>query len=87
MAMGAQNLNVNRGILEDSSSPYFLQNGDHPGLIPVSHSLIGSNYNTWNRAMFMDFTAKNKVGFVDGTFFNLEMSIRYTVPGRDVTVW
>ncbi|XP_024019325.1 uncharacterized protein LOC112090984 [Morus notabilis] len=35
--------------MEDSSSPYFLHNGDHPGLVLVSHHLTGSNYNTWNR--------------------------------------
>ena len=53
--------------MEDVSSPFFLHNGDHPGLILVSHHLIGSNYNTWSRAMAMALTTKNKIGFVDGT--------------------
>ncbi|XP_075504200.1 uncharacterized protein LOC142541583 [Primulina tabacum] len=55
-------------IIDDSSSPYFLQNGDHPGLVLVSHFLAGNNYNTWSRAMSMALTAKNKLVFVDGTF-------------------
>ena len=53
--------------MEDVSSPFFLHNGDHPGLILVSHHLTESNYNTWSRAMAMALTTKNKIGFVDGT--------------------
>ncbi|KAL5565621.1 hypothetical protein UlMin_028785 [Ulmus minor] len=53
--------------IEDSTSPYFLHNGDHPGLILVTNLLRGSNYHTWRRAMLMALTAKNKLGFVDGT--------------------
>ncbi|XP_075512742.1 uncharacterized protein LOC142548320 [Primulina tabacum] len=57
----------NRIAIDDSGSPFFLQNGDHPGLILVSHQLSGGNYNTWNRAMSMALTAKNKLGFVDNS--------------------
>ena len=53
--------------LDDSSSLYFLHNGDHPGLILVTYPLTSSNYNTWSRAMLMAITANNKVGFVDGS--------------------
>ncbi|XP_073298533.1 uncharacterized protein [Primulina huaijiensis] len=63
----ASSSQIGRVALEDSSSPYFLQNGDHPGLVLVSHSLAGNNYNTWSRAMSMALTAKNKLSFVDGT--------------------
>ncbi|XP_073024419.1 uncharacterized protein [Primulina eburnea] len=56
-----------RMSFEDSSSPLFLQNGDHPGLVLVSHLLTGNDYNTWNRAISMALTAKNKFSFVDGT--------------------
>ncbi|KAL5545588.1 hypothetical protein UlMin_005275 [Ulmus minor] len=54
-------------IYNDSSSPFFLNNGDHPGLIHVSHPLTGNNYHTWHQAMIMALTAKNKIGFVNGT--------------------
>lgn len=54
-------------VMEDSTSPYFLHHGDHPGLSLVSHQLVGPNYNTWSRAMVMALTAKNKVGFVNGS--------------------
>ncbi|XP_073158979.1 uncharacterized protein [Henckelia pumila] len=58
---------LNRVWAEDSSSPFFLHNGDHPGLslVPTQLTGSGSNYNTWNRAMVMALTAKNKLGFVD----------------------
>ncbi|KAI9191693.1 hypothetical protein LWI28_012050 [Acer negundo] len=52
---------------EDSNSPYFLSNGDHPTLNLVSHQLVGENYNTWSRAISMTLTAKNKPCFIDGT--------------------
>ncbi|KAJ9701533.1 hypothetical protein PVL29_006756 [Vitis rotundifolia] len=68
MARGGSNDNcVMVSTAEDSGSPYFLHSGDHPGLFLVSHQLTGSNYNTWNRAMIMALTAKNKLGFVDGS--------------------
>lgn len=54
---------------DDSSSPFYLQNGDHPGLILVSHPLTGNNFNTWNRAMIMVLTTKNILGFVNRTIF------------------
>ncbi|KZV18776.1 hypothetical protein F511_15014 [Dorcoceras hygrometricum] len=56
-----------RVILEDSSNPFYLNNGDHPGLILVSNPLTGNNYNTWNRSMSTALTAKNKLPFIDGS--------------------
>ncbi|XP_075491465.1 uncharacterized protein LOC142529734 [Primulina tabacum] len=56
-----------RVAFEDSSSLFYLQNGDHSGLVLVSHPLSGNNYNTWSGAMNMALTAKKKISFVDGT--------------------
>ncbi|KAA8530921.1 hypothetical protein F0562_005620 [Nyssa sinensis] len=53
--------------MENLSSPFFLHSDDHPSLVFVSHSLTGSNYNTWSCAMLMALNAKNKLGFVDGS--------------------
>ncbi|XP_061336726.1 uncharacterized protein LOC133283832 [Gastrolobium bilobum] len=53
--------------MEDASSPYFLQSSDHPGLILVTHSLDGTNYSSWSRAMLLALTAKNKSVFIDGS--------------------
>ncbi|KZV46319.1 hypothetical protein F511_21401 [Dorcoceras hygrometricum] len=55
---------VIRTALEDSSSPYYLQKVDHPGVLLVSNLLPGSNYNTWSRSMIVALTTKNKIGFI-----------------------
>ena len=52
--------------MENSNNSYFLHSGDHPSLALISHLLNGSNYNTWNHAMWMALNAKNKLGFVYG---------------------
>jgi len=52
---------------EDPSSSYYLHNGDNPGTILVSQPLDGENYQTWSRSMIMAITAKNKLGFLDGS--------------------
>ncbi|KAB2629719.1 hypothetical protein D8674_034514 [Pyrus ussuriensis x Pyrus communis] len=49
------------------SDPYTLHHSDHPGLILVSKTLDGNNYRQWSRAMRMGLSAKNKIGFIDGT--------------------
>ncbi|KAL5560246.1 hypothetical protein UlMin_036457 [Ulmus minor] len=57
--------NLDRSTSDDSNSPYYLNNGDHPGLALVSQPLIGNNYNSWSRAMTMSLIAKCKLCFVD----------------------
>ncbi|KAL5553104.1 hypothetical protein UlMin_040505 [Ulmus minor] len=59
--------NLDRSTTDDSNSPYYLSNEDHPGLALVSQPLIGNNYNSWSRAMTMSLIAKNKLSFVDGS--------------------
>ena len=38
--------NLDRSASDDSNSPYYLSNGDDPGLDLVSQPLIGNNYNS-----------------------------------------
>ncbi|CAL8075027.1 unnamed protein product [Prunus armeniaca] len=51
----------------EPSSPYYINNSDHPGLVIVPKPLNGDNYATWRRFMTVSLNAKNKLGFVDGT--------------------
>ncbi|XP_061354581.1 uncharacterized protein LOC133299155 [Gastrolobium bilobum] len=53
--------------MEDTASPYSLQSSDHPGLVLVTHTLDGTNYSSWNRAMLLALTAKNKSAFIYGS--------------------
>lgn len=49
------------------SSPYFLSSSDNPGNLLVLQPLNGKNYSTWQRSMRMALSAKNKLGFINGT--------------------
>lgn len=48
------------------SNSYYLQIGDHPGVILISQPLNGDYYLTWNRSMSMALIVKNKSCFVNG---------------------
>ena len=52
---------------EDSSHSFSIHHGDSLGALLVSQPLTGENYNSWSQSMFMALSAKNKVGFIDGT--------------------
>nr|CAD1839766.1 unnamed protein product [Ananas comosus var. bracteatus] len=51
----------------DDSDPLVLHHSDHPGMLLVSKPLEGYNYGQWSRAMRISLSAKNKIGFVDGS--------------------
>uniref|UniRef100_A0A803PC45 Retrotransposon Copia-like N-terminal domain-containing protein n=1 Tax=Cannabis sativa TaxID=3483 RepID=A0A803PC45_CANSA len=54
-------------IHEDSSSPYFLNSGDHPGLTLVTHVLSNKNFQSWRRDFKLSVGAQNKTVFLKGT--------------------
>ncbi|XP_021736561.1 uncharacterized protein LOC110703118 [Chenopodium quinoa] len=49
------------------NDPYYLANGDHPGMQLGSHVLTGANFINWSRTVKMALIARNKLGFVDGS--------------------
>ncbi|KAL5569103.1 hypothetical protein UlMin_025678 [Ulmus minor] len=49
------------------SDPLNLHYSDHPSLVLVSKLLDGDNYGQWSRAMRIALSAKNKIGFINGT--------------------
>ncbi|PKI76434.1 hypothetical protein CRG98_003229, partial [Punica granatum] len=63
-----------KGKIIDPSSPLYLSPSDNPGALLVTCKLTGSNYSTWSRAMMNSLSAKNKVGFVDGTITQPEVT-------------
>jgi hypothetical protein len=46
---------------------FYLHHGDSPGTLLVSTPLVGNNFHTWQQSMTMALSAKNKLGFIDGT--------------------
>ena len=51
----------------DNMDSFTIHHSDHPGLVLVSKTLEGDNYRQWSRAMRIALSAKNKIGFINGT--------------------
>ncbi|XP_070675836.1 uncharacterized protein [Malus domestica] len=58
---------LSKGSAADVSNPLFIHHLDHPSIMLVLKPLNGDNYSTWSRAMRISLSAKNKLGFVNGT--------------------
>ncbi|XP_022892016.1 uncharacterized protein LOC111406885 [Olea europaea var. sylvestris] len=54
--------------LTNASSPYYLHASDQPNQLLVDAPLNGDNYPAWRRSVTRALNAKNKLGFVLGTF-------------------
>ncbi|XP_024013061.1 uncharacterized protein LOC112087269 [Eutrema salsugineum] len=52
---------------DNIDSPFYLTNGDNPGISLISEVLDGSNYDNWRIAMSIALDAKNKTTFIDGS--------------------
>ncbi|XP_021749706.1 uncharacterized protein LOC110715433 [Chenopodium quinoa] len=52
---------------QDPTSPYYLHPSDNPGMKLVSDKSDGNAYGDWKRSMLISLSAKNKLGFVDGS--------------------
>jgi gag-polypeptide of LTR copia-type len=61
----------------DPSSHFFLHHSDNPGITLVPQLLTESNYPAWSRAMNTALSAKNKLGFVNGTIKQPEEPLEY----------
>ncbi|KAL4341923.1 hypothetical protein GQ457_08G014960 [Hibiscus cannabinus] len=52
---------------DHNADPYHIHQSDNPGMLLVTQPLATDNYNSWKRSMLMALSAKNKIGFVDGS--------------------
>ncbi|KAJ8620020.1 hypothetical protein MRB53_028549 [Persea americana] len=59
---------------DNYSNPFYLHPSNNPGNVLIPSLLDGDNYHTWSRAMQMALTAKNKLGFIDGSVKQLDAS-------------
>ena len=48
-------------------SPYYIHPSDNPGMKLVSIQFDGTGYSDWKRSLLISLSAKNKIGFVDGS--------------------
>ncbi|XP_075074520.1 uncharacterized protein LOC142162108 [Nicotiana tabacum] len=56
-------------IIIDSTHLYYLHPSDSPGMVLVNSVFDGKGYGGWRRAIIIALSAKNKLGFIDGTFY------------------
>ncbi|XP_016468557.1 uncharacterized protein LOC107791076 [Nicotiana tabacum] len=55
-------------VMLDSSHPFYLHPSDSPGMVLVSSIFYGKGYGGWRRVIFIALSAKNKLGFISGSF-------------------
>ncbi|GMJ05093.1 hypothetical protein HRI_004178500 [Hibiscus trionum] len=67
---------------DDGGNPYYLHQSDNPGIVFVLQPLTNDNYNSWRRSMVMALSAKNKLGFVDGS-----ISAPPLIPAEKYNAW
>nr|XP_009597446.1 uncharacterized protein LOC104093412 [Nicotiana tomentosiformis] len=51
----------------DSTHPYYLHSSDAPGMTLVNSPFDGRGFPGWRRSILIALSAKNKVGFINGT--------------------
>ncbi|XP_019238637.1 PREDICTED: uncharacterized protein LOC109218721 [Nicotiana attenuata] len=51
----------------DPNNPYFLHSSDAPGMSLVNAVFDGRGFQGWRRSILIALSAKNKLGFIDGT--------------------
>nr|XP_016513157.1 PREDICTED: uncharacterized protein LOC107830191 [Nicotiana tabacum] len=61
-------------VVIDSSYPYYLYPSDSPGMIFVNSLSDGKGYGGWHRAIVIALSAKNKLGFIDEIYSELDSS-------------
>lgn len=47
--------------------PYFLAASDNPGMVLLNVTFDGTCYENWHRGVLLSLSAKNKLGFINGT--------------------
>ncbi|XP_019267483.1 PREDICTED: uncharacterized protein LOC109244795 [Nicotiana attenuata] len=55
------------GSTTDSNHPYYLHSSDAPGMSLVSSPFDGRGFTGWRRSVLIAISAKNKLGFINGT--------------------
>lgn len=53
--------------LVDGAHPYFLNSSDSPGMNRINVNFDGTSYENWRKGVLISLSAKNKLGFINGT--------------------
>ncbi|XP_039071462.1 uncharacterized protein LOC120218595 [Hibiscus syriacus] len=52
---------------DNGVNPYYLHQSDNSGTILVTQLLSNDNFHSWKRSTMLALSAKNKIGFIDGS--------------------
>nr|XP_033511079.1 uncharacterized protein LOC117275862 [Nicotiana tomentosiformis] len=61
-------------LLRDIFHPFYLHPSDSPGMLLVNTPFDSKGCGVWHRGILIALSAKNKVGFIDGTFLKPKIS-------------
>nr|XP_009781891.1 PREDICTED: uncharacterized protein LOC104230712 [Nicotiana sylvestris] len=70
----ARTINQPAAIIIDSTHLYYLHSSDSPGMVLVNLVFDGKEYGGWRRAIIIALSVKNKFGFIDGTFYQSDVT-------------
>lgn len=73
-----------------NNDPLIIHPADHPGLLVTTAVLTREAYFTWNQSVALTLQAKNKLGFIDGSFPNPpdpEDSQQWSIVDAMVRTW
>ncbi|XP_059316718.1 uncharacterized protein LOC132067476 [Lycium ferocissimum] len=71
----------------DSSSPFFLHPSDSPGMTLVNTTFDGRGFAGWRRALLIALSAKNKLGFINGSCKSPSVDSPSFHFGLDAMIW
>ncbi|KAE8732030.1 hypothetical protein F3Y22_tig00002237pilonHSYRG00016 [Hibiscus syriacus] len=60
-------MNALNDNFDNGGNPYYLHQSDNPGMILVTQPLTSDNFHSWKWSMMLALSAKNKLGFMDGS--------------------
>lgn len=71
----------------DHLHPYYLHASDSPGMALVFSAFDGTGYGSWRKSILVSLSAKNKLGFIDGTLVKPKENSEFLICGQGVMIW
>ncbi|XP_070035044.1 uncharacterized protein [Nicotiana tomentosiformis] len=73
--------NSSVSFIPDHPSPFFLLSSDVPGVSLANTPFSVTRFGGWRRNMIVSLSARNKIGFIDGTVFEIKQELASTNQG------
>lgn len=70
----------------DHLHPYYLHASDSPGMA-FFFAFDWTGYGSWRKSILVSLSAKNKLGFIDGTLVKPKENSEFLICGQGVMIW